>query len=188
MKDWGKSSEKWGDPHVILQTDSDDDAENAKKEKFLQNFGNNQYAMTGIDDKLSLLERKTGGNSHNIFKELIAFNNDENSKGVNGQTSTSDEKAFVGTAEVQERILEAYTIDRLTDLMYFHNEITIPFLLQYNNGDNAYQGLKDLKWIPTALMEDEKKKEDKKKPSDKKPEDSKLDQTQLDNNLENPFI
>ena len=58
IKDWGRSSEKWGDPHVILKSSSTSNEEDDKKEAFLQNLGNNGYAIVSKDDELLLLERK----------------------------------------------------------------------------------------------------------------------------------
>ncbi len=68
--------------------------------------------------------------------------------------ATADEKAFVGSAEVQERILNDYTESRLRSLMYFHNEITIPFLVGYNEGNTAYRALDGVRWRPVDFMED----------------------------------
>lgn len=181
ISDWARSSEKWGDPHVVLKSASTSQEEDDKKEAFLKNFGNNNYIMTDKEDEVMLLERKANG-SHNIFLDLIKLNNDETSKGINGQTATSDEQSFVGSAEVQERILNDYTLSRLRDLMYFHNEKTIPFLINYNNRSTAYKQLEGYRWIPVALIkEDEDKKSDKPKGS-KKLEDNDLE------NVVNPFL
>lgn len=170
LKDWARSSEKWGDPHVILQSAAQSEAENDEKEAFLKNFGNNGYAIIDREDEVKLLERTASGNSHHIFLDFIKVNNEENSKGINGQVATADEKAFVGSAEVQERILNDYTESRLRSLMYFHNEVTLPFLTTYNGGHTVYGALKGMRWIP-ALFDEEtiNKKEEK---SQKKQQDN----------------
>jgi hypothetical protein len=46
--------------------------------------------------------------AHSVFSELIKTCNDEISKIILGQTSTTSEKSFVGSANVHERILESY--------------------------------------------------------------------------------
>ncbi len=166
LKDWARSSEKWGDPHVILQSAAQSEDENDEKEAFLKNFGNNGYAIIDKEDEVKLLERSQAGNAHHIFLDYIKLNNEENSKGINGQVVTSDEKAFVGSAEVQERILNDYTESRLRSLMYFHNEITIPFLTAYNNGNTAYKALDGMRWMP-LLNEELRMKNEKLDQNDK---------------------
>ncbi len=185
IKDWGRSSEKWGDPHVILKSASQNNEEDNAKESFLKNFGNNGYAIVSKDDEIQLLERGSAGSSHNIFLDLIKLQNDENSKGINGQTATADEKSFVGSSEVQERILNDYTLSRLKYLMYYHNETTLPYLINYNNGTTAYKKLEGMKWIPVAFMDAVEEDNPTTPPKGKKP---KLKDNELEDNLENPFI
>ena len=177
LKDWARSSEKWGDPHVILQSASQNEHENDEKEAFLKNFGNNGYAIIDKDDDVKLLERSAAGNSHHIFLDFIKLHNEESSKGINGQVATADENAFVGSAEVQERILNDYTKSRLRSLMYFHNEITLPFLINYNQGQNVYQDFKNMKWMPKSFMEEEQKTSQtlKEEPQIQMPQNSSID-------------
>ncbi len=182
LKDWARSSEKWGDPHVILQSAAQSEEENDEKEAFLKNFGNNGYAIIDKEDDVKLLERSSAGNSHHIFLDLLKFSNEENSKGINGQVATADEKAFVGSAEVQERILNDYTMSRLRSLMYFHNEVTIPFLVSYNNGNTAYRALDGMRWMPMDLMGEEQK-EDKETIK----QTSSTIKTDTENIFKNPF-
>ncbi len=188
LKDWARSSEKWGDPHVIRQSAAQSEEENNEKEAFLKNFGNNGYAIINKEDDVKLLERSTSGNPHHIFLDFIKINNEENSKGINGQVATADEKAFVGSAEVQERILNDYTESRLRSLMYFHNEITLPFLIAYNGGNTAYRALQGMKWMPVDFMSEE----DEARPANntnKEDEDNEKKQEQEDpkNLYKNPF-
>lgn len=168
LSDWSRSGEKWGDPVLVLRSASDDDKENDKKEEFAANFGNNGYAIFDDDDQVELLERKQN-NGHLIFKDFVGVLDEENSKGVNGQTATSDTKAFVGSAEVQERILNGYTSQRLKSVYYFHNDKTLPFLIE-----KGYK-LEGLEWIPKRYLakpEEEKTLEEKenatKEPAQKK--------------------
>jgi hypothetical protein len=185
IKDWGRSSEKWGDPHVILKSSSQSNEEDDAKEEFLANFGNNGYAIVSKDDEIELLERGSSGSSHNIFLDLIKLQNDETSKGINGQTATADEKSFVGSSEVQERILNDYTLSRLKYLMFYHNETTLPYLINYNNGNTTYKKLEGMKWMPVALMEGVEENASTKPTNAKKP---KLKDNEIENSLENPFI
>jgi phage gp29-like protein len=145
LGNWAKSSEKWGDPLLVIRSSSDSDTENAKKEEFAANFGNNGWAIFDNDDEVELLERKNEG-GYKVHMDFLNYLDRENSKGVNGQTGTSDEKAFVGSSEVHERILDKYTIARLRRLMYFHNDKTLPFLIS-----KGYK-LEGLVWMPLEFL------------------------------------
>lgn len=194
INDWARSSEKWGDPHVILKSASQSDEEDDRKEGFLKGFGNNGYAIVDKDDEIELLERGSAGSSHSIFLDLIKMNNDENSLGINGQTATSHEKSFVGAAEVQERILNDYTLARLRDLMYFHNETTLPFLAEKFGEDSPYASLKGHTWMPVAFLDTEEDTTEEETIKDEEPEEDPvedpkpLDPAELENILKNPFI
>ena len=50
---------------------------------------------------------------------------------MNGQTGTSDEKSFVGSAEVHERVLDKFTEARLKRVQDIVNYKLLPFL-QYH--------------------------------------------------------
>jgi hypothetical protein len=146
IADWANSSEKFGDPIVVIQTASDDEAENDKKEAFAKNFGKNGWAILDDQDKISLLQRQSQGNAHLIYKDFMSAMDEENSKGVNGQTATSEEKAFVGSAEVQERILNDYSEARLRSLYYWVNNKLFPFLAKQKG--SAYEALQGATWEP----------------------------------------
>lgn len=151
--DWSRSGEKWGDPLLVIRSASSDDKENDKKEQFAANFGNNGYAILDKDDEVELLERKNdkGYEINKLFAEAM---DKENSKGINGQTATADEKSFVGSAEVQERILDDLTDARIRSLSYFHNDVTLPYLINCNGGNTAYAALKGMAWMPLEYLKE----------------------------------
>ena len=152
LSDWSRSSEKWADPLLVLQSSSDDEEENDEKARFAENFGKNSWMLADIEDKVELLSRKEGASAHLIYKDFIDILDQQNSKGVNGQIATADEKSFVGSAEVQERILNDYTATRLRRLFYYHNQYTLPFLINANGGNSAYRYLEGKIWIPLRYL------------------------------------
>lgn len=153
MADWSRSGEKFCDPILVVRTDSDDDTENDKKEEMAANFGNNSYAIFDKEDEINLLERKNT-DAYKLFVEFIKLQNDESSKAVNGQTGTTEEKAFVGSAEVHERQLDKYTETRLQDLTDFENDKHIPYLIKCNNGDSIYKALEGHMFMPLRFLKD----------------------------------
>lgn len=127
--DWGVQSEKFGNPFVVLNTASRDAKELDAKENMLANFGNNLWAILDDEDKISLVQSMSSGYMHNSYKDAIELADNYISKIINGQTGTADEKAWVGSAEVHERILSDYGFDRLTNLQAHINDTLIPFLI-----------------------------------------------------------
>ena len=174
ISDWSISSEKWADPLLWLGSSSDDDDENQKKAEFAANFAKNGFIITDDEDKIQLLERKSGGDSHKIYLEYINLLNEENSKGVNGQTGTSDTKSFVGSAEVHERILQGFTTGRLKDLTYWINDVLRPKLIEMDGGSSAYAELKGHQFKPIRFMKELKPPVDPSfQPDPNNPEDPK---------------
>ncbi len=162
LSDWSRRSEKYGSPILDYATDETDEQELQKKEDMAANFGNNSFLVRDKDDEVTLIEPKAGGDG-DIYKSICDYMDAQNSKGINGQTGTSDEKAFVGGAEVHERILGTYTTARLRSLMYWVNDKLIPYLVNLENGQTAYAALKGYEWVPLEILR-EKQKNDPNKP------------------------
>jgi SPP1 gp7 family putative phage head morphogenesis protein len=156
LSDWSRSSERWSDPLLWIQSSSDDEAENDKKQEFAENFGNNGYGITQKDDVVTLLQRSNSGSSHKIYDDFLNYLDNEIAQGVNGQESTADEKSFAGSADVHERLLDDYTEDRLYDLKDFHNENTFPFLIKkgYKLDGKSFMPLKFMKKLQDPNIPD----------------------------------
>ncbi len=127
-RDWSELSEKWGKPHLVIKTDAEGEELN-KRERAARNFANNAYFITDSEDEIDTLESKSGPTGYQIFEKNIRLIDEQISKLMNGQTGTSEEKAFVGSAEVHERILNDYHAARLRRLSNYVNYELIPFLI-----------------------------------------------------------
>lgn len=147
--DWSRSGEKWGDPLTTIRSASDNEDENDKKETAARNMGNNGYMILDIDDEIELLERNSR-DAYKIWSEFIKVNNEEISKGINLQTSMSDEKAFSGSAEVHEGLFHDASYTRLRSLFYFHNSQTLPFMNFHGYNYEGYM------WMPLVFLPQEK--------------------------------
>lgn len=126
--DWSRASEKWGMPVLKVVADTNDDAELDDMERRAANFGSDGYVILQKGDEAEMLER-SGDNGHKIYSDNIALCNDEISKIINGQTGSSDQKAFVGSAEVHERVMDDFTIARMQNVVDEMNERFIPYLI-----------------------------------------------------------
>lgn len=125
--DWSLSSEKYGMPMLKIMTESQDSDEIDKMESQAANFANNGYIILNKNDEAEIIA-DSNTDRYKIYQENINVCDAQISKLINGQTGTSDEKAFVGSAEVHERILNDYTFARLRRAQHIINNKLIPFL------------------------------------------------------------
>lgn len=158
--DWSRTSEKFGMPILSIEADTNNDAEIDRLEQRAATFGNDGYIVAQNGDKVNIIEKKSD-NSHLIFYDNIKYCDEQSSKVSNGQTGTSDEKAFVGGAEVHERLLNEITYSRMTNITYEWNDQVLPFLIKRG-------------YIPSTIDEFkfvnlDDKKEDRKEETEKNP-------------------
>lgn len=107
MGAWSDFSDKFGSPAIIAKTDASDKETQNKIDGFLQNFQRNPWARLPKDALVELLQ-SSKQDAHQVFDMLIERCNSELSKLILGQTGTTAEKSFVGSAEVHERVLGSY--------------------------------------------------------------------------------
>lgn len=171
LSDWSRYNEKFGIPIVAYMSASMDKAENDKKYKWLKNIGTNAHLMGDFDDRVEMLS-PSGKDGHLVFEANIKMQNEENSKGINGQVATSDEKSYSGASEVQQDLMDDYTISRLRSLTFWLNETLLPYLIDLAGGKTAYAQLRGCEIKPLLLFaEDEGQQNDD--PLDEEKEDVK---------------
>ncbi len=125
--DWSRANERVGMPILSIIADTNDDKELDAYENKAANFGTDGYIVGQKGDEVELIERKNE-KMHETFLENIKLSNEEIAICVNGQTATTDQKSFVGSAEVQERKFEDLTMARLQNVVDQINEKVIPYL------------------------------------------------------------
>ena len=101
---WSEHTEKFGQPFRIGKTDVTDEVLLSNMEYNLKNMGSSFWAVMGQDDSIELVTGNQSGN-YEIYDKLIERCNSELSKLVLGQTGTTDEKSFVGSAQVHKNVL-----------------------------------------------------------------------------------
>ena len=145
--DWSQFNEKFGMPLTVVKTSSRNEEELNQLEKMAANMGASGYGIFDEMDVIEFHERKNQA-SHKTYEDLISRKDNDLAKLINGQTGTSDEKSFVGAAQVHERVLNDYTFARLSQCQDFINFTLMPFL-----NDNGYKfNLKWDKFIFTELI------------------------------------
>lgn len=104
---WSEFVEKFGNPTRIGKTNVRDEATRSNMDNYLKQMSVAGYAVIDTDDLIELVETKQQ-DAFNVFDMMIQRVNSEISKLILGQTSTLEEKSFVGSAEVHERVLQGY--------------------------------------------------------------------------------
>jgi len=136
--DWSQASEKYGMPLLKILTESQDDKEIDRMEQMASNFASNGYVILNREDDADIVQ-PNNSDFHKIYQESISLCDQQISKIINGQTGTSDEKAFVGSAEVHERILNDYTRSRLRRTQHIINRQLLPFLIHWGYPLQGYK-------------------------------------------------
>jgi phage gp29-like protein len=129
-RDWAEFSEKWGQPRIVVKTDAEG-SDLTNMQTGVSNLARNGYAFIGLDDVIEKLEASGQGASHLIYESNISLCDNNIAKLINGQSGTGEEKAFVGSAEVSERILNDYHYSRLRRYTNVINYQLFPFLTKY---------------------------------------------------------
>lgn len=138
-RDWAEFSEKWGQPRIVVRTDADG-ADLQNMQRGVANLARNGYAFIGLDDEIEKLEASGQGSSHLIYENNITLCDNNIAKLINGQHGTGEEKAFVGSAEVSERILNDFHYSRLRRYTNIINYQLMPFLMKFGYPLSNAQG------------------------------------------------
>jgi hypothetical protein len=104
---WSHFSELFGTPLRVGKTNILDPNSRKNMDAMLKNMGGSNYAVLNTDDVIELVER-SNSDSFQVFNAFIDRLNSEMSKLILGQTGTTDEKSFVGSAQVHNDILATY--------------------------------------------------------------------------------
>lgn len=138
LTDWSRRNERYGMPFMVIKTSSRNKSELDEKQRMAENFGSNGWAI--LDD-LDEIEFKESNQSfaYQSYRDFAEQSDQAISILINGQTGTTEEKAYVGSAEVHERILNTYTKDRMARIQNTINYSLIPFLIRHGYPLNGYK-------------------------------------------------
>ena len=124
--DWSQHAAIFGMPLRVGSTDLTD---NLRRQNLINAF----EAMTGASyiikdqmDDLEFVERKGSSDPYNIYGQLIEKCDQAISKIVLGQTGTTDEKAYSGSADVHKTTLDSIILADKINIMTVVNDMLIP--------------------------------------------------------------
>lgn len=121
---WMSYIEKFGVPPLFAITERMDPGRRDELFEMLESFKMNHFAVLQGNEKIEV-PNNYNVDAYQSFKSLISdVANSELSKRILGGSGISDEKSFVGSAEVQERLLKfRHQVDKLIFKFYFNEEI-----------------------------------------------------------------
>lgn len=132
LGDWGRRNERFGIPFIVMKTASRDKKELDEKQEMLENFGASGWALIDDEDEIDIKEASSqSGGGHVTFEKFLEYADKCIAFLVNGTTASSEQVAYAGNAEVQERQLNKYTLARMRRIQYHINFELIPFLVKY---------------------------------------------------------
>lgn len=135
---WLDYVEKYGVPPLFITTDREDDTYFNKLLTAAKNFKGNGFMVGRGNDKFEV-GKVENGNPDN-FDKLAARCNDEMSKRILGGSGLTDEKAYVGSSEIQFRLAkDRFESDKLL-LKNVINQQLIPRLLKISPAYSVLSG------------------------------------------------
>lgn len=147
---WMNYIEKYGIPPVFVTSDRQDKKRLDELFEMMQDFRNNFFAVLSGNEKVEY-GKEAGGNTTNAFLPLEERCDNQISKRLLGQTGTTENGAWEGTAEVHERVEKSrHEYDKMIFQFYF-NYIIIPKLVKISPVYKPLERLK-LKWDDTESL------------------------------------
>jgi hypothetical protein len=137
MGAWAEYTEIFGLPIRIVRTDINDDKTRQNAEQMMANMSVASWAVLAPDDQYEILQTNRS-DAFQVFDKLVDRCNSEVSKIVLGQTGTTEEKSYVGSAAVHQDIAEMVGRQDLLDMEYVVNG---QFMPMFNTLGFDFEGL-----------------------------------------------
>jgi hypothetical protein len=143
MGAWSHFAELFGMPMRIGKTDILNPTNKKNMESMLKNMASASYAVLNTDDVLELVE-KSESDTHKVYDALIDRTNSEMSKLILGQTGTTDEKSFTGSANVHADILGVYITSVKNGVRDHFNSVVLPLMERHGMIKKGLSGKWDM--------------------------------------------
>lgn len=126
---WMSFVEKYGVPPIFAITDRMDEKRRNELFDMLSDFQSNQFAVLQGQEKVEF-GKDIASSGDKAFNPLLDRGDRQISRRTLGQTGTTSNEAYVGTAEVHERVEETrHNADKALFMFYF-NYFIIPKLIK----------------------------------------------------------
>jgi hypothetical protein len=135
---WLSYIDKFGVPPIFVITERMDNYRCEELFEMLENFRMNHFAVLQGNEKTEI-PSNYNVDAYNTFEALHKLGDRCISKRVLGQTGTTDEKSFIGSAQVHEKVAESrHKADKLRFTYFFNNEIR-PRLIKLSSAYSDFE-------------------------------------------------
>ena len=127
MSYWSGYQQRFGEPTMAIKMETDDNDTHKDYQNFLRNRGTNSGLIMRGEDDATLLTDNTN-DPYNIYLNMMTYCDDGISKGLDGNTLTTDSGGGKTKGDVHADVSKVYHLGRLKRLAYAVNDHLIPFL------------------------------------------------------------
>lgn len=124
---WSEYIELFGMPVRVLKTDKKDEQARQQLYRDLENMGKAAFAVIDTEDELDFVN-SSSTDAYQVYDKMVERCNSELSKLIIGQTGTTDEKSYVGAAQVHLTQAEAIAWQDKEKIKNWVNKTIFPYL------------------------------------------------------------
>jgi hypothetical protein len=127
LASWAEFAEIFGSPIRIGKTDVRDETTRKNMENMMRNMATAAWAVLDLQDDITLVQASRT-DAYQVFDKLTERCNSEITKLILGQTGTTDEKAYAGSANVQANVADMIAKQDILNMEYVINLSLIPMM------------------------------------------------------------
>lgn len=129
MAAWAEFAEIFGSPIRIGKTDVRDELTRKNMENMMRNMGVASWAVLDLNDNVELMQASRT-DAYQVFDMMVERCNSEISKIILGQTGTTDEKAYSGSANVHEGVAEMIAKQDTLNMQFIIEDQLVPMMIK----------------------------------------------------------
>jgi hypothetical protein len=129
MAAWAEFAEVFGSPIRIGKTDVRDELTRKNMENMLRNMGVASWAVLDLNDNIELMQASRT-DAYAVFDKMVERCNSEISKIILGQTGTTDEKAYSGSANVHEGVAAMISKQDTLKMQFIIENQLVPMMIK----------------------------------------------------------
>lgn len=129
MAAWAEFAEVFGSPIRVGKTDVRDEMTRKNMENMLKNMGVASWAVLDLNDNIELMQASRT-DAYAVFDKMVERCNSEISKIILGQTGTTDEKAYSGSANVHEGVAAMIAKQDTLKMQFIIEDQLVPMMIR----------------------------------------------------------
>jgi hypothetical protein len=129
MAAWAEFAEVFGSPIRVGKTDVRDELTRKNMENMLRNMGVASWAVLDLNDNIELMQASRT-DAYAVFDKMVERCNSEISKIILGQTGTTDEKSYSGSANVHEGVAAMIAKQDTLKMQFIIEDQLVPMMIR----------------------------------------------------------